>query len=165
MFYVTYDLLWHEFFKNIWNSRQNTYRSIVFLKTGAMSAGFILSGKLHVDNISLKRFWRTSANMLALSFNVLDGMLFPVVASWSTFKSSLIILFLFIAWNENRFWMFIRLLTFLSKMLEWNWYLLIHFSTGSKISSETWFIIYVFSFISHFETVFLKKVFSSSPIS
>ena len=45
-----------------------------------------------------------SADMLALSFNVLDGMLFPVAAFFrSIFKSSLIISFLSIAWNENKF--------------------------------------------------------------
>ena len=45
-------------------------------------------------------------------------------------------------------------------MLGWNLYLLMHFSTGSKISSEAWFILYGFSFIFKFETVSLKKVFS-----
>ena len=45
-------------------------------------------------------------------------------------------------------------------MLGWNWYILMHFSTWSKISSETWFVIYGLSFISKFETVLLKKVFS-----
>ena len=49
--------------------------------------------------------------------------------------------------------------------LDKNWYLLIHFSTGSKISSETWFTICIFSFVSKFETVFLKKVFNSLAIS
>ena len=52
----------------------------------------------------------------------------------------------------------------ISTILGWNWYLLMHFSTGSKVSSETWFILYGFSFISKFETVLLKKVFSSSAI-
>ena len=50
------------------------------LNTDVMSASFILSGKLPVDNISSKRFWRMSADMSALRFNVLDGMLLPVVA-------------------------------------------------------------------------------------
>ena len=44
---------------------------------------------------------------------------------------------------------------FVSDVIGWNLYLLMHFSTGSKIS-ETWFIIYGFSFISNFETVSLK---------
>ena len=47
-------------------------------------------------------------------------------------------------------------------MLGWKWYLLIHFSTGSTISgcytgSETWFIVYGFSFISKFELQFQRK--------
>ena len=47
-------------------------------------------------------------------------------------------------------------------MLGWKWYLLIHFSTGSRISgcytgSETWFIVYGFSFISKFELQFQRK--------
>ena len=50
------------------------------MSTGVTPAGLTLYGKLPVDNISLKRFSGTAADMSALSFNVLDGMLFPVVA-------------------------------------------------------------------------------------
>ena len=72
----------------------------------------------------------------------------------SILKSSFIISIYSIAWNETKYPIF--------DMLGWNLFLLIHFSTESKISSETWFIIYRFSFISMFETVFLKKVFGCS---
>ena len=127
-----------------------------------MLASFILPGKFPVDNISLQRFWRISADMSAFSFYVLDRMLFPEVFFLSIFKIYFIISFLSIARNENKFWMLIWFLV--SNMLGWNSYLLIHFSTGSKTSSETWFIIYGFPFISNSEAVFLKKVSSSLAI-
>ena len=92
-----------------------------------------------------------SAEMSAFSFTALNGMLIPAVAFLG--PSSLIISFLSIAWNENKFWILIRFLV--NNLLRWNLYLLMHFSTGSKISCK----------ISKFETVSLKKVFSSLAIS
>ena len=74
------------------------------MKTGVISASFTLFGKLPVDNILLKRFWRMSADMSALSFNVLDRILIPVVAFFGLiFKILLMISFLSIAWNEKKF--------------------------------------------------------------
>ena len=49
-------------------------------------------------------------------------------------------------------------------MLGWNLYLEIDLSAGSERLPELWFIIYVFSVIFQFETVFLQKVFNSSEM-
>ena len=105
-------------------------------------------------SISWKRFERTSAEISALSFNVLNRNCSQQLFFLSILKSYFIRSIYSIAWNETKYPIF--------DMLGWNLFLLIHFSTEPKISSETWFIIYGFSFISMFEAVFLKKVFGSS---
>ena len=50
--------------------------SFALLKGAFLNTG--VNKKINVT--SLKRFWRISADLPALSFNVLDGILFPVVA-------------------------------------------------------------------------------------
>ena len=126
-----------------------------------ISASFKLSRKLPVTRHSLKRLRKVSAEVLQLTFNILGGIVFLLVAFLvSIFRISFSCQKLIWVGTTKSVW-FCNLL-FIIKMLGWNLYLQIVLSTGSERLSESLLIIYLFLLIFKFETAFLKKVFNSS---
>ena len=137
----------HQFFKDFWNGRKNTNWSIITLckgsfikKTVVMSASFRLSGKFTVFNISLKRFFKASAEISELVFKILVVILSLVIAflgliSWTFFPMSHFDIDL----KENLSWF--TILPLMSEMHWWNLYLLITFSIGSEIFIKSELVI------------------------